>query len=98
MEKHNEDAIIDKVFLEVPNMDKNQAILFDTDNINISCQYDEKYAITTIKANKSGLIALSKICLQLAYSNHDIVHAELDEYNYFEVNSSAISIEKTDNT
>lgn len=73
-------------------------ISFDTENINISCRYDSKYTITEIKSNRSGLLALAKILLQLAHSSHDAAHVELDEYNYFEENSNAISIEKIDNT
>ncbi len=91
-------AIYDKITIEVPNMDKNEAMLYDTDNINISFELDERYNIAELRANKSGLIAIAKVCLQLANSTKDNAHTELDKYNYFEDNSIGLSIEKTDNT
>lgn len=97
MEDRNENIIMDKIFLEVPNVDKNQCFVFDTDDINILCQYDDKYSYTELRANKSGLIALAKICLQLAFSTHEMIHVDLDEYNYFGEKSSGLSIIKTDN-
>ena len=92
------DDTIDKVSISVPNMDKNQCVILDTDDIDISCQYDRENFIAEIDANKSGLIALAKIFLQLAYSTHKIAHIELDEYGYLNETSCAISIEKKNNT
>ena len=92
------DFMTDKISIDVPNMDKNQCMILDTDGIDMTCHYNGKYSVTEIQANRSGLIALAKICLQLANSEEEVVHIELDEYNYLAEKSTALSIEKKNNT
>ena len=84
--------------IKVPNRDKNGSMIYDTDDIDIFCEYEEKYNMAVLRANRTGLIAIAKICLQLANSTDDIIHAELDEFNYFEKNSIGLSIEKKNNS
>jgi len=83
--------------IDVPDMDQNGYVAFDLDKAEISCTYDEKHGFTEICANKDGLVALAKVLLQLAMSDEDNSHTEMDQYGYFTEGSSGLSIVKKSN-
>lgn len=87
-----------RIEIEVPDMDQNGYVAFELDEVDISCSYDEKYGFTEIRANKSGLVALAKVLLQLAMSDEEMTHTEMDEFGYFNEGSSGLSIIKKDHS
>ena len=85
---------IKRIEIDVPDMDQNGYVSFDLEEAEISCTYDKKYGITEIQANKDGLVALAKVFLQLAMSDEENTHTEMDQFGYFTEGSSGLSIVK----
>lgn len=83
-----------RIEIDVPDMDQNGYVSFDLIEAEISCSYDETHGFTEIHANKKGLVALAKVFLQLAMSDEENTHTEMDQFGYFTEGSSGLSIVK----
>lgn len=92
MNDFDSDCIVDKINIDVPNLDKNKKVIFCKDGVDITCHYDEKYSIIELQGNKSGFIVLANICLQIANSNCANAHTVLDKHNCFSDPSDSLVI------